>query len=281
MFKRILTICAMPWRRVQREPRLGFRLPWRKAIRSPPVPCIRPRRRPIRPAAILSMNAAPPARRISTRWMTMTRRRTRRVPPPCRPPVRCFRRPTRAMAGRTAGRFTPTAPPARSCRHQIHATAAPMDRRRSSIRTAPPVRRNRPIRIAAMMIRARCARREPSAASRKALIHKALPERCSPALRRGPMAVRSSCRHCRPRNSPKSVRHNCRRTCASRKWPTPPRNRRERWLSIPPTPTSITSWGTGARSAMASASAATASPGTGCRRSRARPNGRIGIRLPR
>ena len=39
--------------------------------------------------------------------------------------------------------------------------------------------------------------------------------------------------------------------------------------------------GGGARSATASVSAATASPGTACRRSAARPSGRIGIRRPR
>ena len=48
------------------------------------------------------------------------------------------------------------------------------------------------------------------------------------SLRWAPTAGRWCCRRCRRKNSRKSVPRNCRRTCAGRKSPSPPRSRRER-----------------------------------------------------
>ena len=134
---------------------------------------------------------------------------------------------------------------------------------------APP---QQPIRIAATT--ARCGRPRRSARPAPSPVRFA-------ASAWAPTAGRWCCPRCRPTSSPKRVRRNCRRTCAARKSISSPRSRRERWSSIRRTRISITCSAAGVRSATASASAVTVSPGPACRKSAARPSGRIGIRRAR
>jgi hypothetical protein len=105
--------------------------------------------------------------------------------------------------------------------------------------------------------------------------------------RRGAASLRR-----RRRQADGAVRAAAGRTAGSRACAAPPNLRRQEvafatkepaGTLIVDTPNTYLYYvlGGGARSATASASAATASPGPACRRSRARPSGRIGIRRPR
>ena len=189
-------------------------------------------------------------------------------------PVRCFRRPIRAMAGRTAGRFTPTAPGSdpvavRSAVRPSRWTAAgdlfgpprrsaATDLFRSRQRR---IRRSvRPERSAARRRhRQRAAARRPHGADGRPMVLSALPPEEQPEV--GPAQLP-------PHLRKQEVAYATKEPAGTLIVDTPNTHL-------------ITSWAAGARSATASASAATALPGPACRRFRARPSGRIGIRRPR
>ena len=244
----------------------------------------------------------PRARRISTPWTTMTIRRTRRVhrTSAARSGVvarRSALRPSDGRSGlfgpRPTGPVSPTAGrPARVFRPWSGSVA-----RRSPLR---PTRRpaagdlcGPSCRFAAAGLfgsqrqsYSRCGHRvserrsrwPASAGSRRC--HRSGPATAA-ARRRSRRQAGAACRAAAGRAAGSRACATAAATCAARKSASPPRSPRAPSWSIRPTPTSITCSAAAVRFATASASAAMASPGPVCRRSAARPSGRIGIRRPR